>query len=61
MEKRHYETIIKMVPDASSKVVVLGIDDQYYRCSPKLVGLLIVEISKKFSLDKWIKTKIKCR
>jgi predicted protein tyrosine phosphatase len=60
MESRHYETIIKMAPDTSSKVVVLGIEDQYYRCSPQLVGRLILEMSKRFSLNEWIKTKFKC-
>ena len=61
MESHHYEIIIKMVPDAGSKLVVLGIEDQYYRCSPQLVGLLIVELSKRFSLNEWIKTKFKCK
>ena len=60
MENKHYEKIMKISPEAVSKVLVLGIEDKYYRCSPELIGLLIVQMSKRFSLDQWVKNKFQC-
>ena len=60
MESHHYEAIIKMKEDAALKINVLGIEDRYYRCSPALIGKLIVEMSKRFELDTWVKKKFLC-
>ena len=60
METHHYEEIIRMDPEAASKVNVLGIEDRYYRCSPELLGRLIIGMSKRFELDSWVKKKFQC-
>jgi predicted protein tyrosine phosphatase len=51
MENKHSEKIIKLAPDIVSKVLVLGIEDKYYRNSPELIGRLIIQMSKRFQLD----------
>lgn len=61
METHHYEEIIKMVPEAAPKITVLGIEDRYYRFSPALVGRLIIEMSKRFELDHWVKNKFQLK
>jgi len=60
MEKKHYEKIIKITPDIRSKLMVLGIEDKFTRCSPELIGRLIIQMSKKFQLDDWVKNKFQC-
>ena len=57
MEQHHFEKVIEITPEAVEKFVILGIEDRYYRFSPELVGRLIIEMSKRFNLDAWIKTK----
>ena len=60
MEAHHYEEIINMETEAALKINVLGIEDRYYRCSPALVGKVIIEMSKRFELDTWVKKKFHC-
>ena len=60
MEPHHYEEISRMAPKATQKIIVLGIEDTYDRCSPELVGRLIIEMSRRFKLEEWIKKKFQC-
>lgn len=60
MENTHYEKIIELAPDTFSKILVLGIKDEHYFFSPELVGRIIIELSKRFQLDGWVKTKFQC-
>lgn len=60
MENIHYEKIMKIAPDIVSKILVLGIEDKYNRCSPELIGRLIIQMSKRFQLDDWVKSKFQC-
>ena len=61
METQHMEKIIELSRMAFRKTLVLGIDDIYYRCSPTLIGLLIMKMGALFPLDDWIKAKFNCQ
>ena len=60
MENHHLEKLVEMSPTCFRKTQVLGIQDYYYRCSPELIGLLIIKMSALFPLDEWVKQKFKC-
>ena len=57
MQGHHMDRIIELSRMAFNKTLVLGVDDIYYRCSPRLVGLLIMKMSDLFPLDDWVKSK----
>jgi predicted protein tyrosine phosphatase len=59
METRHKDKVLK-ISNVSSKIHVLDIEDRYYRCSPELIGLLILKMSRIFPLEDWIKIKFGC-
>lgn len=61
MESKHMEKITELSRMAFRKTLVLGIKDIYYRCSPTLVGLLIMKMGALFPLDDWIKSKFNCQ
>ena len=48
MEKRHFNKVVRMSPEARNKTVVLGIPDQYYRGQPELVKLIKSKVSLYF-------------
>ena len=60
MERYHKERILEINNKIQSKIHVLNIEDRYYRCSPELVGILIMKMSQIFSLDNWVKRKFDC-
>lgn len=40
MEENHKKRVVEISPGASSKIVVLGIEDVYYRSDPGLIKIL---------------------
>ena len=60
MENHHLEKLVKISPTCFRKTQVLEIDDVYYKCSPKLIGLLVLRMSALFPLDDWVKNKFNC-
>lgn len=60
MQSHHMERIVELSPKAFQKTLVLSVDDIYYRCSPRLIGLLIMKMGALFPLDEWIKIKFNC-
>ena len=60
MESHHMERLVEISPKCYTKTLFLGVDDVYYRCSPTLIGLLILKMSALFPLDDWIKNKFNC-
>jgi predicted protein tyrosine phosphatase len=61
MENHHLETLLESCPTCLNKTTVLGVEDIYYRCSPRLIGVLIMKMSAHFPLDTWIKKKFICQ
>ena len=61
MQSHHMDRIIELSRMAFRKTLVLGVEDVYYRCSPTLIGLLIMKMGALFPLDEWIQIKFNCR
>jgi predicted protein tyrosine phosphatase len=61
MQSHHMEKIIGLSRMAFRKTLVLGVEDIYYRCSPQLIGLLIMKMGALFPLDEWIQLKFNCQ
>ena len=61
MQSRHMKRIVELSRMSFRKTLVLGIEDVYYRCSPSLIGLLIMKMGALFPLDEWIKIKFNCQ
>lgn len=60
MEKYHKKRILKIDQNVQSKIHVLNIEDKYYRCNSELIGILIMKMSRLFSLNTWAKRKFNC-
>jgi predicted protein tyrosine phosphatase len=60
MQDHHMERIKELSPMSIYKTLILEVEDIYYRCSPRLIGLLIMKMGALFHLDDWIKTKFNC-
>ena len=61
MESRHMDRVVELSRMAFRKTLVLGSKDVYYRCSPTLIGLLIMKMGALFPLDDWIQHKFVCQ
>jgi predicted protein tyrosine phosphatase len=46
MEEHHKNSLLQMSPEASDKVSILGIPDQYYRGDPRLVEIIRMKLSE---------------
>ena len=46
MEERHKETLRQIDREAQTKIIVLGIDDNYSKNDPELIGILKERLSK---------------
>lgn len=57
MEECHKKKILERWPDLKPKISSLGIEDDYKRCDPMLIGLLIKRMSLIFDLKEWISQK----
>jgi predicted protein tyrosine phosphatase len=60
MQSHHMKRTVELSTKAFKKTLALGVEDYYYRCSPKLIGLLIMKMGALFPLDEWIKIKFNC-
>jgi len=45
MEEEHKRQILKICPEASEKVILLKIDDRYYRNDPQLIAILRTKVT----------------
>jgi predicted protein tyrosine phosphatase len=61
MENYHKERILEINNRIQSKIHVLNIEDRYYRCNSELIGILIMKMSRLFSLENWVKRKFDCK
>jgi len=51
MEEEHRETIVGQYPDVASKIIVLGIEDNYYRDDPQLKAILKEKLESYFNFQ----------
>jgi len=45
MEEEHKRQILKICPEASEKIIVLNIEDRYYRNDPQLIAILKTKVT----------------
>ena len=45
MEEEHKREILRICPEASEKIVVLNIEDRYYKNDPQLIAILKTKVT----------------